>query len=58
MLGKRVLNDIISENASRSAAQILEAVIAKIKKFQGDTKAEDDPTVVVVKAKETDVIPQ
>lgn len=53
-----MLNDIISENASRSAAQILEAVIAKIKKFQGDTKAEDDPTVVVVKAKETDVIPQ
>ena len=39
MLGKRVLNDIICENASRSAAEILEAVITKIKKISGRHKS-------------------
>ena len=54
MLGKRVINDIISEKASCSAAEIMDAVITKIKKFQGGKKAEDDLTVVVVKATEID----
>jgi hypothetical protein len=34
MLGKSVINDIIRQNASRSAAEIMEAVITKIRKFQ------------------------
>ena len=33
MLGKRVINETIREHASRSAAEIMEIVIAKIRKF-------------------------
>jgi serine phosphatase RsbU (regulator of sigma subunit) len=49
MLGKRVLNDIIRQNASHSAAEIMEAIITNIKKFQGGIMSEDDLTLVVVK---------
>lgn len=52
MLGKDVVNDIVRENASRCAAEILEAVITKIRKFQQGKKADDDLTLVVVKATE------
>ena len=52
LLGKDIINDIIRENASHSAAEILEAVITKIRNFQGGIKSEDDLTVVVVKARE------
>ena len=54
MLGKDVINEIVCENASRSAAGILEAVIAKIRKFQKGKKSDDDLTLVVVKATEND----
>ena len=54
MLGKSVINNIIRENATRSAAEILETVIAKIREFQGSIKSEDDLTLVVVKATEYD----
>ena len=50
MLGKDIINEIIRENASHSALEIMEALIAKIRKFQGGIKPEDDLTVVVVKA--------
>jgi serine phosphatase RsbU (regulator of sigma subunit) len=50
MLGKGVINEIIRENASRSATEILEAVITNIRKFQAGLKSEDDLTLVVVKA--------
>ena len=58
MFGKRLINGVIRENAYRSAAEIMEAVIAKIRNFQAGRKAEDDLTVVVVKTKEPDVLPQ
>jgi len=50
MLGKEVISEIIREHAACGAAEILEAVITKIRKFQGDMKSEDDLTLVVVKA--------
>ena len=50
MLGKDIINEIIRENASHSALEILEALIAQIRNFQGGVKPEDDITVVVVKA--------
>jgi serine phosphatase RsbU (regulator of sigma subunit) len=50
MLGKGVIKETIRENASRSAAEIMEAVITKIRNFQGDIQSEDDLTLVVVKA--------
>ena len=58
MLGKRLINETIREHASRSAAEIMETVISKIRKFQGGRKPEDDLTVVVVKVKEPDIIPR
>ena len=50
MLGKDVVNQIIRQNSSRSATEILETIIAKIREFQGSKKSEDDLTLVVVKA--------
>jgi serine phosphatase RsbU (regulator of sigma subunit) len=50
MMGKEVISEIIRENAACSAAEILEAVITKIRKFQEGMKFEDDLTLVVVKA--------
>jgi len=50
MLGKGIINKIIRENASRSAGEILEAVLSKVKKFQEGLMSEDDLTLVVVKA--------
>ena len=58
MLGKRVINETIREHASRSAAEIMETVIAKIRKFQGGRKPEDDLTVVVVKVTGSDANPE
>jgi len=54
MLGKDVINEIVRENASRCAAEILEAVITKIRKFQKGKKSDDDLTLVVVKAMKND----
>jgi serine phosphatase RsbU (regulator of sigma subunit) len=54
MLGKEVINEIVRENASSCAAEILEAVITKIRKFQKGKKSDDDLTLVVVKATEND----
>jgi len=50
MLGKEVISEIIRKNASRSAAEILEAVITRIRNFQKGMASEDDLTLVVVKA--------
>ena len=52
MLGKGVINEIIRENASRCADEIMQAVISTIRKFQAGQQSEDDLTVVVVKATE------
>jgi sigma-B regulation protein RsbU (phosphoserine phosphatase) len=54
MLGKDVINEIVRENASRCAAEILEVVITKIRKFQKGIKSDDDLTLVVVKATDYD----
>jgi len=50
MLGKDVINEIVRKNASRCAAEILEAVITRIRNFQKGMESEDDLTLVVVKA--------
>lgn len=54
MLGKGAISMIIRENASRSAIEIMQAVVKKIREFQGGLATEDDLTVVVVKATEID----
>ena len=54
MLGKDVIDEIVRENASHCAAEILEAVITKIRNFQKGKKSDDDLTLVVVKATEND----
>jgi serine phosphatase RsbU (regulator of sigma subunit) len=54
MLGKDVINEIVRENASRCAEEILEAVITKLRKFQKRKKPDDDLTLVIVKATEND----
>jgi len=50
MLGKGAINEIIRENASHRASEILETIIGKIREFQENMKFEDDLTLVVVKA--------
>jgi len=50
MLGKGIVNEMIRKNASRSAADILEAVITNVRRFQEGLESEDDLTLVVVKA--------
>ena len=54
MLGKVVINNIIRETASQSAAEILDTIITKIVGFQGAKMSQDDLTLVVVKAVDAD----
>ena len=49
MFGKDSLYDIIRQNASASAAEILEAVLRALDIFQYGIKSEDDMTLVIVK---------
>lgn len=49
MFGRRALFDIIRDNHSASAAEIIDAVIAALKHFQDDYQTEDDVTLVVLK---------
>ena len=49
MFGKDTLCAVIRENAARSAQQISDAVIGRLKDFQAGAAPEDDVTLIVVK---------
>jgi serine phosphatase RsbU (regulator of sigma subunit) len=49
MFGKERIYDIIRENASLSAGQIINMLLASLKGFQQGAQLEDDITLVVVK---------
>jgi sigma-B regulation protein RsbU (phosphoserine phosphatase) len=49
MFGKRRLYELLRQNASHPAAELLDAVIEALQRFQAGQKAEDDITLVVAK---------
>jgi len=49
IFGKQRLYDVIRDQAHRSAAAIVEAVVDGVRAFQGGRRAEDDITLVVIK---------
>ena len=49
MFGKEPIYDIIRNNSSLSANEILNAMIESLKSFQKGTKIEDDITLVIIK---------
>ncbi len=50
MFGKDALQNIVRRHGSESAAEILQAVFAELELFRQGAKAEDDMTLVVIKA--------
>jgi sigma-B regulation protein RsbU (phosphoserine phosphatase) len=49
MFGKERIHDIIRNNSSLTASEIIDIMIGSLKKFQRDAPTEDDITLVVVK---------
>ena len=49
IFGKERLNEIIRQHAAKKAEEIIEAVIDAVNHFQGDSGAEDDITLIVIK---------
>jgi len=49
MLGKEPILNTIRQNAASDASQIIEAIFDLLDKFIGETKVEDDITLVVIK---------
>jgi serine phosphatase RsbU (regulator of sigma subunit) len=49
MFGKQRIYDIIRENSSLSADQIINILLASLKSFQQGAQIEDDITLVVIK---------
>jgi sigma-B regulation protein RsbU (phosphoserine phosphatase) len=49
MFGKEPIYDILPNNSSLSASEILEAILGSLNTFQNGTRIEDDITLVVVK---------
>jgi sigma-B regulation protein RsbU (phosphoserine phosphatase) len=52
MFGKKPIYDIIRNNASLTANEILNAMLESLKQFQQGAKIEDDITLVVIKIKD------
>jgi serine phosphatase RsbU (regulator of sigma subunit) len=52
IFGKARLYEIIRQNATKKAEEIIEAVIAAVSQFQKDATIEDDITLVVIKIEE------
>jgi serine phosphatase RsbU (regulator of sigma subunit) len=52
MFGKKPIYDIIRNNSSLNANEILNAMLESLKRFQKGTKIEDDITLVVIKIKD------
>ena len=53
IFGKARLYDIIRQNYTKKAEEIIDAVIVSLDQFQKDTIIEDDITLVVIKVEET-----
>ncbi len=51
MFGKKPIYDIIRQNSSLTANEILDAMLESLKHFQKGAKIEDDITLVVIKIK-------
>jgi sigma-B regulation protein RsbU (phosphoserine phosphatase) len=49
MFGKEPIYDLLPNNSSLSANEILEAILGSLKNFRNGTRIEDDITLVVVK---------
>ncbi len=49
MFGKERVRDLVRRHASRDARHIREAILAAVRSFMGDRRAEDDITLMVVK---------
>jgi sigma-B regulation protein RsbU (phosphoserine phosphatase) len=49
MLGKEPILNVIRQNASSDAAQIIDAIFNILDKFIGEVKLEDDITSVIIK---------
>jgi sigma-B regulation protein RsbU (phosphoserine phosphatase) len=49
MFGKDPIYDILTNNSSLSAIEILQAILGSLKNFQNGTRIEDDITLVIVK---------
>lgn len=47
--GKKPIYDAVRKNAASSAAEILEAVLGAVEKFQAGARTEDDVTLVILK---------
>jgi sigma-B regulation protein RsbU (phosphoserine phosphatase) len=55
--GKARLRTAIQSAASRSAAEIVEAIVARLTEFRGECRQSDDVTFVVIKTLEIDAAP-
>jgi sigma-B regulation protein RsbU (phosphoserine phosphatase) len=51
IFGKKRLEELLFQNASRSAPDICAAVLSAINDFRGDVRQQDDVSLVVIKAK-------
>ncbi|MCP4630624.1 MAG: SpoIIE family protein phosphatase [bacterium] len=49
IFGKERLNEIIRQHAGQKADEIIEAVVTAVNRFQDDSGAEDDITLIVIK---------
>ena len=52
MFGKKPIYDILRNNSSLSASEILEAILGSLNTYQNGTRIEDDITLVIVKIKD------
>jgi serine phosphatase RsbU (regulator of sigma subunit) len=55
--GKSRLRTAIQTAASRSAAEIVEAIVTRLTEFRGDCRQSDDVTFVVIKTLQIDAAP-
>ena len=55
MFGKQPIYDILTNNSSLSANEILQAILRSLKNFQNGTRIEDDITLVVVKINDYEI---
>ena len=55
MFGKEPIYDILTNNSSLSANEILQAILESLKNFQNGTRIEDDITLVIVKINDYEI---
>jgi hypothetical protein len=52
LFGKQAVQDILRQNATASAGEILDKILTALSRFRGSLEPEDDVTIVVVKVEE------